>query len=118
MNDNVKQFPGTEPLPVNPITLEVPPFGHCAHDLITLDGHNRTVRCTTCSKVLDPFNFLKDNALTLQTAWRNYRMVMESVRQKNELLEVLKKEEARLKGLIRRHKEKVEPPIDTRGRHL
>lgn len=118
MSDNVKQFPGAEPLPANPVTLEVPPFGHCAHDLITLDGHNRTVRCTTCSKVLDPFNFLKDNAATLQVAWRNYRMVVEQVRQKNETVEILAKEEKRLKALIKRHKEKVEPAIDIKGRAL
>lgn len=118
MSEKIVAFPGAEPLPENPITVERGPFKLCAHDRITLDEHSRTVRCTDCSKVFDPFDYLLSNAYSITRAWSSYRDVMRRVQEKTEAVEALAKEEKRLKSRIKLIKEKAEPSIDIKGRYL
>lgn len=115
-SDKVIAFPSAEPLPENPIAIEKPPsYNYCRHESVSLDEHNRVVNCVKCGAVLDPFNFLHENARTIQTAWDHHRQVMAKVHEIGERLQVLVKEEKRLKGRVRTLKEKV-PVLDTRGK--
>lgn len=118
MTEKVVSFPGAEPLPENPLQIEPRRPSYCRHDRIALDTHSRTVRCTDCQQVLDPFDFLQTNAHTVQQAWSHYRQVMAKVAEKNESVEALGKEEKRLKARVKALKDKVEPGIDIRGKYL
>lgn len=114
---DIRQFPGTE-VPEQPLSVERRPFGFCHHEKITLSEHNRTVRCTACDQVFDPFNFLQNEVHRLQDAWERHRQVRTSLSELIDRVEALKKEEARLKGRIKTAKAKVEPAIDVRNRQL
>ena len=74
MADNIRQFPGTD-IPEQTLSVEREPFGYCAHDKISLDEHQRTVRCAKCRKVFDPFDFLKNEVHRIQRAWDDYRFM-------------------------------------------
>lgn len=119
MTDNVQQFPGSSALPDNPMELAPRRPGFCRHEAVTLDEHTRTVMCADpkCGAVLDPFNFLAHNAKTIQTAWSAYRQVMAQANEVAERVTVLKKEEQRLRAMVKRLQEKV-PVLNTRGREL
>lgn len=116
-DSNIRQFPGAE-VPEQTLSIERRPFGFCGHEKITLDEHNRTVKCAACGKVFDPFNFLRDDVYRLQDAWERHRQVRASLGDLIDRVEALKKEEARLKGRIKTAKAKVEPAIDVRNRAL
>lgn len=118
MSEKIVQLPGTTPLPENPIQIAERSYNLCRHDLITLDEHDRSVRCSTCGQVFDPFSFLKGNAALIQQAWSRHKEVMRKVEEKHASLESLTKEERRLKERVKRLKEKAEPGIDIRGRYL
>jgi len=117
MADNIRQFPGAE-IPEQTLSVEREPFGFCNHDKISLDSHARTVRCSKCDKVFDPFDFLKNEVRRLQDAWERHRDVRAKVTELNDRVETLKKEEARLKGRIKTARAKVEPSINVRNRNL
>jgi len=118
MAEKIVSFPGAQELPECTLTVERPPFKLCNHDRITLDEHRRVVRCTDCEKVFDPFSYLLTNAMTITRAWSDYRSVVQKVREKNDSIEALTKEERRLKARVKTLKEKVEPGIDIKGRWL
>ncbi|SDX15934.1 hypothetical protein SAMN05518669_103430 [Variovorax sp. YR634] len=118
MSDKIVAFPGAEPLPENPITVEREGYRYCAHDRITLDEHVRTVRCTDCGKVFEPFDYLLSNALSIQRAWLSHKEVMRKASEKAETVEALTKEEKRLKARVKLLKEKAEPSIDIKGKWL
>jgi len=106
---NVTELPGRAELPENLITLEPRRLGYCDHASITLDEHTRTVRCADpkCAAVLDPFDFLRSNARTLQMAWINYRQVTVRASEIAERVTDLKREEQRLRAQVKRHQEKA-----------
>lgn len=117
MNDKVISFPGAEPLPENPIQIKDDPLRHtrfCQHGRISLDEHQRVVSCRDCAAVLDPFEFLRDNARTLQRAWSNHAVAHRKVHELTERIEALTKEHKRLQGKVARLREKV-PTLDVRG---
>ena len=119
MTDNVMQLPSAQTLPENPLALAARHPSFCSHDAVVLDVHTRTVNCanTKCGAVLDPFNFLVNNAATIERAWSSHR---EAMRQANEVAErvtLLKKEEQRLRSMVKRLQEKV-PVIGRRNREL
>lgn len=114
-DEKIVRLPGTEDLPENPITIADDRRFWCSHESINLDDHSRTVNCTKCGKVLDPFNFLMENARTLQMAWRNHA---EAKRQAGELvgrIGALKKEEQRLRAQVKRLQEKA-TVVSVRGK--
>ncbi|MFA5386824.1 MAG: hypothetical protein WC322_00295 [Candidatus Paceibacterota bacterium] len=114
---NIRQFPGTD-IPEQTLSVEREPFGYCAHDKISLDEHNRTVKCAGCGKVFDPFDFLKHEVRRIQSAWDDHRQVRQKVSDGLDRLEGLKREEARLKSRIKTARAKAEPVIDVRNRSL
>lgn len=113
--DKVISFPGAEPVPENPITIERRD-NFCSHDSVSLDEHQRIVNCLKCGAVLDPFNFLRDNARTLQTAWQSYRMVNAKATEVHERVLVLDKERKRLSAQVKRLQERAAPVLDVRGK--
>lgn len=115
MNDDVvRQFPGTE-LPENLLSISPQRFDFCNHEKVSLDEHSRTVRCTKCGATLDPFNFLLSNARTIQMAWQNHRMMVHKVQEITDRVDTLKREENRLRGIVKRLQAKSDAVIDVRG---
>ncbi|UXC20065.1 hypothetical protein [Comamonas squillarum] len=114
---NIRQFPGAE-IPEQTLSVEKKHLGFCQHEKITLDSHNRTVRCVACDQVFDPFNFLLNEVARLQDAWERNKMVRQDLNDLNDRVDALKKEEARLKGRIKTAKAKVEPAFSVRSREL
>lgn len=116
----VHAFPTSE-LPENLLTIEPRPSGipyFCAHERISLSEHDRTVNCSKCGAVLDPFSFLMSNAKTLHMAWHNHREASRKVGELNERIAVLSKEEKRLRSQVKRLQDKAGSVIDVRGKSI
>lgn len=120
MSDNVTSLPSASGLPENPMQLAPRPLGWCDHESIVLDEHTRTVTCANpkCGAALDPFDFLAGNARTIQRAWSAYRSAMNQANEVAERVSVLKKEEQRLRAMVKRLQEKTGSVVSTRGRDL
>lgn len=119
MTENVTKFPGATVLPDNPMEMAPRHPGWCSHEQVILDEHTRTVTCSNpkCGAVLDPFNFLANNGNTIQRAWSAYEHAMQQANEVANRVSVLKKEEQRLRAMVKRLQEKV-PVLNTRGREL
>jgi hypothetical protein len=112
----VTSLPGAAALPDNPLQLAERRPGWCGHDAVILDEHTRTLQCanTKCGAALDPFDFLRSSAHVVQRAWAAHR---EAMRQANEVaarVTVLKKEEERLRAMVKRLQEKTGAVLTTR----
>lgn len=118
MNDNVTPFPGGAELPENPLQIAPRHLHWCTHSAIVLDPHTRSVQCADlkCGAVLDPFDYLMGNARTLQTAWSNYRDASREAAEVAERVSVLKKEEQRLRAMVKRLQEKSGAVINVRAK--
>lgn len=114
-DDVIRQFPGAE-LPDNPLAIAPRKPGYCRHEKVVLDEHARTVTCAQCAAALDPFSFLLNNAGTIQVAWQHYNHVMQKVREIHDRVDALKREENRLRGIVKRLQEKSRAVIDVRGK--
>ena len=119
MNDNVTKLPGAQALPENPMELAPRHPGWCRHDAVVLDEHTRTVTCanTQCGAVLEPFAFLASNAHTIERAWSAYKQAMRQANEVAERVAALKREEQRLRAMVKRLQEKV-PVVGIRNREL
>lgn len=117
MSTNIHHLPGTN-VPEQSLVMESRRFDFCQHEKIALDEHERTVKCAACAKVFDPFNFLKAEVHRIQRAWEDHRQVRSTLNDLIARVQILKKEEARLKARIKTAKAKVEPVIDVRNRQL
>lgn len=115
-DDKVVAFPSAQELPECPITIERPKASLCTHEKITLDTHQRVVRCSTCDQVFDAFSYLLSNAISITRAWSDYRSVRQRQQEKEASIEALARAERRLKERIKRLREKVEPSIDIMGK--
>lgn len=117
MSDNVTKFPGAGELPDNPLQLAQPPIGFCRHDAVVIDEHTRTITCSDpkCGAVLDAFDFLRTNARTVQMAWQRHRQVSQQAHEIAERVGVLKKEEQRLRAMLKRLQDKTGAIVDLRG---
>lgn len=120
MTDNVKAFPGAHDLPENPLQLAARRPGWCRHDSVVLDEHTRTVTCADpkCGAVLDPFQFLASNARTIQHAWYAHKQVTQQASEVAERVTALKKEEQRLRAMVKRLQEKTGSVLSVRNREL
>jgi len=109
MSDNVKAFPGACDLPENPLKIAQRRPGFCRHDAVIIDEHTRTVLCADpkCGATLDAFDFIKTNAHTIQRAWESYRYAAAQSVEIAERVSVLKKEEQRLRAMVKRLQEKT-----------
>jgi hypothetical protein len=119
VSDNITPFPGATDLPVNPLGVESSGYRHfCSHDFVTLDAHTRTVQCAgpKCGAVLDPFNFLLSNAQTIRRAWDAHAQAMRQTNEVAERVSMLKKEEQRLRAMVKRLQEKSGAVLNVRNR--
>lgn len=97
-----------------PMTVKRAPISFCKHSRIEADEQTRTLICHDCGVTLDPFNFIKSSAATIQRAWENYAYTQKQAAELVARVDALKKEEARIKARIRTARDKV-PVISTRG---
>lgn len=113
----VQAFPG---LPENPLQIEKNRSRaiFCQHDTIRIDAHERTIICANCQAVLDPFNFVLSNAITISRAWENYKQVTGMVSELNDRVAFLKKEEQRLRAQVKRLQDKTGDVVQVRGKKL
>ena len=111
----VRAFPGNE-LPENPLQIEPRPFGFCTHENVRLSEHDRAINCVKCGATLDPFNFVRDNARTIQRAWQSHKEASRLVGELNERINMLKKEEKRLRVLVKRLQDKSGEVLSVRGK--
>lgn len=120
MTADIKSLPGAAGLPDNPVTIAPRHPGWCDHSAIVLDEHTRTLQCADpkCGAVLDPFDYLRSNARTLQRAWDNYRHVSGQATEVAERVTVLKREEQRLRAMVKRLQEKTGAVVNVRSREL
>ena len=109
MTDNVTAFPGAADLPENPMQMAPRHPGWCRHDAVILDEHTRTIQCADpkCGAVLDPFNFLKQQAHTISGAWSAHSQAMRQANEVAERVTALKREEQRLRAMVKRLQEKT-----------
>lgn len=111
-------FPSSE-LPENLMEIEprnpALPY-HCAHEAIRLDQHDRAVHCAQCGATLDPFMFLLNNAATIQRAWSNHAEAQHRVRDLHDRIEVLGKEEKRLRARVKRLQDNAGDVLVVRGK--
>lgn len=109
MTDNVTAFPGAPDLPDNPMQMAPRHPGWCRHDAVILDEHTRTIQCADpkCGAVLDPFNFLKQQAHTISGAWEAHGRAMRQANEVADRVTVLKREEQRLRAMVKRLQEKT-----------
>lgn len=106
MNDDkvIQAFPAA---PANP--LEIAPRNsvmYCAHNEIVLDEHEREVRCQTCAKVIDPFDYLLNRAGILRTAYAAYSETRKRHSEIAQRVHLLAKEEKRLRARVERLRSK------------
>lgn len=80
---------------------------HCSHEAIRLDPHSRQVFCARCTATLDPFDFLLHNAATIRHAWQNHASAKRKIDELHERIEVLAKEEKRLRAMVKRLSDKA-----------
>ena len=116
----IRAFPANE-LPENLLTIEPRAPGRpyfCSHEKISLNDHDRTVNCAQCGATLDPFNFLLNNAKTLQMAWQNHRATASKVGELNERIAQLTKEEKRLRAQVKRLQDKAGSVLEVRGKSI
>lgn len=116
----IRAFPANE-LPENLIAIEPRAPGKpyfCAHEKISLNAHDRTVNCAQCGATLDPFDFLLNNAKTLQMAWQNHRSASMKVSELNERIAALAKEEKRLRAQVKRLQDKAGSVLEVRGKSI
>lgn len=117
-NDNVIQaFPKPE-LPAQTITVADQPPGKkmfCQHTRLSIDTHERLIACGDCGQVLDPFTFLHQNAMVLQRAWQDHAYVKRELGEMQDRVSILKKEEQRLRAMVKRLGEKT-GIVDVRGK--
>lgn len=114
-DDNVRVLPVAGDLPPCPMTVTPQPFGYCKHESLLVDEHQREIRCAKCHAVLDPFNYLRNNAREIQGAWRDYKHVRTRIDELNVSVDKLRAEEKRLKAAVRRLQSKPGITLHTRG---
>jgi hypothetical protein len=107
--DNVTAFPGGADLPENPMQIAPKHLTWCSHDAVILDGHTRTMQCADpkCGAALDPFTFLLKQVHTIESAWNAHKQAMRQANEVADRVTVLKREEQRLRAMVKRLQEKT-----------
>ena len=108
----VVAFPGhslSDAIPQSPFEIAKSDKRVCRHHMrVRLDLHQREVSCADCYAVLDPFDYLVNNATVVQRAWANYAFVQSKVSDQQERSLVLDKEVKRLRAQVARLEAKAE----------
>lgn len=118
MTDNIKQFPGADGLPDNPLAIQQQTPSYCSHDAVILNEHLRTIECRACGQILDPFNFVRNQAQVIARAWQAHKSAMVSVNEVTERVAALKKQEANLRAIVKRLQDKTGSVLVVRDRNL
>lgn len=108
--DNVIQAFSKPALPEQTLVITTQPPGRkmfCQHERLSIDTHERLITCGDCGQVLDPFAFLHQNAITLQRAWQDHAYVKRELGEMQDRVSGLKKEEQRLRAMVKRLNEKT-----------
>lgn len=115
MADNITEFPKSD-LPDNPMRVTDRRWNYCQHERIVIDGHDRTVQCADpkCGATLNAFDYLLHNAEQISAAWGIHDRVKAEAREVAERVSKLKKEEKRLRAMIKRLQEKSESVVTVR----
>jgi hypothetical protein len=108
MTDNITQFPTKQPLPENPIELAPRPAFYCGHESVIVDEHSRTIQCANlkCGATLDAFDFVRTQSAMLARAWSRHKEVMRDAYDVADRVAKLKREEQRLRAMVKRLQEK------------
>ncbi len=121
MSDKVVQaFPGVVDID-NPLQLEKKPPGgptFCYHHAVRINVHDRTIHCADCGKAHDPFDFVATQAVTIERAWQSHAQAKKMTEELNERVTFLKKEEDRLRAMVKRLKAKTDDVVMVRGKAL
>lgn len=115
--DNITALPQAAGLPENPLGIAPRQPGFCSHEAVLLDEHTRTVRCANlnCGATLDAFSFLLGNARVIERAWLSHREVSRIAKEIAERVHLLKKEEQRLRAMVKRLQERTGAVLNVRG---
>lgn len=105
-NDNIKPFPGADGLPEN-ILMANRTRSYCQHPRILADELTRTINCLDCSATLDPFLFVLQQAELITRAWDRHKHVTHEASEIADRVHALKKEEQRLRAMVKRLQEKL-----------
>jgi hypothetical protein len=116
MTDNITELPHAAGLPDNPLVIAPRLPGFCAHEAVILDEHSRTVQCARCNATLDAFGFLLSNARVIERAWQGHREVSRIAKEIAERVHMLKKEELRLRAMVKRLQDRTGAVLDVRGK--
>jgi len=114
--DNITALPTATALPDNPLGIAQRHPGFCNHESVLLDEHSRTVQCAKCGATLEPFSFLLGNARLIERAWQSHREVSRIAKEIAERVHMLKKEELRLRAMVKRLQDKSGAVLDVRGK--
>lgn len=113
---DVVQFPSkVSEIPEQTLLVE-PRLKYCQHNKIQLDQDERILRCKDCNSVLNPFDYLVNNAMHLRRAWIDHANVTNQLRDLQSRIDALKAEEKRLKGRVRTAREKTVKTVEIRSR--
>lgn len=118
-NNVIQAFRPAE-LPEQTLLIEKRPAGkphYCSHEKIRIDAHERTIHYARCDQAFDPFDFLHQQALTLQRAWQDHASVKRELSDLQDRVTALKKEEKSLRGKVDRLKDKI-GVVDVRGKSI
>ena len=74
-----------------------------------INDHTRTIQCADpkCGAVLDPFTFIRAQAHTIASAWDAHSRAMRQANEVADRVTVLKREEQRLRAMVKRLQEKT-----------
>jgi len=105
----IHAFPSRD-VPEPPVKLEPEYYSnHCYHMSIVLHEHERQVVCSQCGAVLDPFDYLRGQAVAIRRGWQRYKDAAAREREIRENLTQLEREQKRLQSQIRRLRGKSAP---------
>ena len=118
-DDNVIHAFKPAELPEQTLAIEKHPPGkpiYCDHGSLRIDAFDRTIACAKCGQMLGPFDFLHKSAHVINRAWQDHASVRRDMSDMQDRVTALKKEEKRLKAMVKRLGDKTETVIDVRGK--
>jgi len=106
---SVIAFPARD-VPEPPVRLEPEYYrNHCDHLSIVLHEHERQVVCADCGAVLDPFDYLRGQAVAIRRGWQRYQEAASRERELRENIAQMEREKKRLSAQIKRLRTKSAP---------
>lgn len=87
-------------------TVEIPPLDYtrCKHAVTTLDDDAKMLYCRRCGKHISGYEFIRHHLVDLAFLFKRIKEAKSQMNMKFKQVESLRKEEARIRGRIRRLK--------------